>query len=103
MTAANKPKSAFHELGLPDADELQVKADLLRLVAGEIKRRRLTQAQAGEVLGLDQPNVSELLNQKFSRFSVQKLMGLIARLGYAVSIHIEGRGEVLDVPFRDAA
>ena len=51
------------------------------------------------MLGLDQPNVSALVNQKFSRFSVQKLLSLISRLGYTVSIRIEGGGEVLDVPF----
>jgi predicted XRE-type DNA-binding protein len=103
MTAGAGPKSAFHELGLPDADELQVKADLLRFVASEIKGRGLTQKEAGELLDLDQPNVSALINEKFSRFSIQKLMALLGRLGFAVSIHVEGRNVTLDVPYRRAA
>jgi predicted XRE-type DNA-binding protein len=98
-----EPKSAFHELGLPDADELQVKADLLRFLAAEIRGRGLSQKAVGELLDLDQPNVSALIHEKFSRFSIQKLMVLIAKLGFAVSIHVEGRDVSLDVPYRPAA
>ena len=103
MNTKIEPKSAFHELGLPDADELQVKADLLRFVAGEIGKRGLTQKEAGDLLDLDQPNVSALVNQKFARFSVQKLMALVGRLGFNVSIHVEGSGVAFDVPLRRAA
>ena len=62
MTPDAEPRSAFHELGLPDADELQVKADLLRFVAGEVRSRGLTQKETGELLDLDQPNVLALIN-----------------------------------------
>ncbi len=95
--------SAFHEIGLPDADELVTKSRLLRFVAEEIRRRRLTQKEAGDLLGLDQPNVSALMNEKLSRFSVQKLMRLVGRLGYKVSIHVEGSGVAFDVPYPEAA
>jgi predicted XRE-type DNA-binding protein len=100
---AEAVKSAFHELDMPDADELVAKARLLRFVAEEIRRRGLTQAEAGELLGLDQPNVSALVNEKLSRFSVQKLMRLVGRLGFKVSIHVEGSGVAFDVPYPEAA
>jgi predicted XRE-type DNA-binding protein len=104
MTGGNEaPTSAFHELGLPDADELVVKSRLIRFVADEIRRRGLSQREAGEILGLDQPNVSALVGEKLSRFSVQKLMALVGRLGFQVSIHIEGEGIAVDVPYRNAA
>lgn len=96
-------RSAFHELGLADADELVVKADLLRFIVGELKSRRLTQKQAGDLLGLDQPNVSALVNEKLSRFSIQKLMEFVGRMGFAVSIHVEGDDTILDVPVYRAA
>lgn len=103
MSDRAETKSAFHELGLPDPDELVVKSRLIRFAAEEIRRRELTQKEAGEVLGLDQPNVSALMNEKLSRFSVQKLMVLVGKLGFAVSIHVEGSGLSLDVPFQTAA
>jgi predicted XRE-type DNA-binding protein len=96
-------KSAFHELELPDADELVVKSRLMRFLAEEIRKRRLTQKAAGALLGLDQSNVSALVNEKISRFSIEKLMTLAGRLGFAVTIHIEGGGVTLDVPVQNAA
>jgi predicted XRE-type DNA-binding protein len=96
-------KSAFHELEMPDADELVVKSRLIRLIADEIASRQLTQRQAGELLALDQSNVSALVNGKISRFSVEKLMTLVQRLGFGVAIHIERGDTVLHVPFESAA
>ena len=96
-------KTAFQELGFENAEELATKSNLIRFVAAEIKRRDLTQAAAGEILGLDQPNVSALVNEKISRFSVEKLMMFSAKLGFKVSIHIEGHGTKIDVPVQAAA
>jgi predicted XRE-type DNA-binding protein len=96
-------KSAFHELDLQNADELVTKSRLIQLVAAEIKKRGVTQFVAGEILGLDQPNVSALMNEKISRFSVEKLMEFAGKLGFAITIHIEGNGVALDVPLRSAA
>jgi predicted XRE-type DNA-binding protein len=90
-------KSAFRELGFNNADELVTKSQLIRFVASEIKRRGLTQIVADEVLGLDQPNVSALMNEKIGRFSVEKLMD------FSVTIHIEGNGIEFDVPVQSAA
>jgi predicted XRE-type DNA-binding protein len=96
-------KSAFHELGLPDADDLVVKSKIVRLITAEIKRRGLTQADAGKLLGLEQPNVSALVNEKISRFSMEKLMAFAVRLGFDVTIHFEGGGTSVDVPLEPAA
>jgi predicted XRE-type DNA-binding protein len=90
-------KTAFEELNLANAEELATKSRLIRFVVAEIKNRALTQVAAGDILGLDQPNVSALMNEKISRFSVEKLMTFSARLGFAVSIHIEGYGKEIDV------
>jgi predicted XRE-type DNA-binding protein len=91
-------KSAFHELNMPDADELVLKSRLMRVIAGEIRERGLTQAEAGQLLGLDQPNVSALVNEKISRFSADKLMTFLARMGFDVSVRIKGGGRTLDMP-----
>jgi predicted XRE-type DNA-binding protein len=96
-------KTAFHELDMPDAEDLAVKSQLMRFVAGEIRKRGLTQKAAGQLLGLVQSNVSALVNEKISRFSVEKLMALAGRLGFGVSIHIEGGGVKLAVGYSSAA
>jgi predicted XRE-type DNA-binding protein len=61
-------KSAFHELELHKPDELVTKSRLMQLVTAEIRKRGITQSVAGEILDLDQPNVSALMNEKISRF-----------------------------------
>jgi predicted XRE-type DNA-binding protein len=96
-------KSAFHELELQNADELVTKSRLMHLVTAEIRKRGVTQSVAGEILNLDQPNVSALMNEKISRFSVEKLMEFAGKLGFAVTIHIEGNGVALDVPVHTTA
>jgi predicted XRE-type DNA-binding protein len=96
-------KTAFHELGLHNADELVTKSQLMHFVVAEIRKRKLTQAAAGKILGLDQPNVSALINEKISRFSVEKLMAFASKLGFSVSIHVEGHGVSIDVPVQTAA
>lgn len=96
-------KTAFHELGLELPDELAAKSRLITLVSGEIRRRGLTQSAAGDILGLDQPNVSALMNEKIGRFSLEKLISFAARLGFAVSIHVEGHGVQVEVPMPSAA
>jgi predicted XRE-type DNA-binding protein len=96
-------KTAFEELGLERPDELAAKSRHIILVSNEIRRRGLIQSAAGEILGLDQPNVSALMNEKISRFSVEKLMSLAASLGFSVSIHVEGHGVQVEVPMPSAA
>ena len=95
--------SVFHELGFANADELICKSRLMSYVAAEIKKLKLTQIAAGELLGLDQPNESALMNEKITRFSVEKLMELVSKFCFDVSIRIERQGVALEVPVQTAA
>jgi predicted XRE-type DNA-binding protein len=52
--------NVFADLGLPDAEERLAKAELARQILNIIAKRRLTQAKAAELLGIDQPKVSAL-------------------------------------------
>ena len=45
-----------------------------------VKARRLKQAEAGALLGLPQPRVSQLVNYRLDSFSVERLMGFLVRL-----------------------
>jgi hypothetical protein len=42
------------------------------------------------------------MNEKISRFSVEKLMEFAGRLRFALTIHIEGNGVAVDVPVQSA-
>jgi predicted XRE-type DNA-binding protein len=90
MTKAKKVTvgsgNVFEDLGFPNAQEHQTKARLVRQIAEILEERQLTQTQAAEVFGVDQPKVSALLNRRFRGFSVYRLMSFIAALGRDVEI-----------------
>ena len=67
--------NVFADLGFPNADREQLKAKLRLEIYRAIKDRSLTQTQAGEILGIQQPHVSALMNgagrQLFSRTAIR--------------------------------
>ena len=78
--------NVFADLGLPNAPELQAKADLALEISRTIAERGLTQAQAAEVLGIDQPKVSALIRGRLTGFSMERLYRLLNALGKDVEI-----------------
>jgi predicted XRE-type DNA-binding protein len=80
--------NVFADLGLPDAEEHLVKADMVIAVASLIKSRGLTQAQASKLIGLAQPDVSKLLRGHFAGYSFERLFGFLRALGNNVEIKV---------------
>lgn len=87
-TVSYSADSAFHALGLPDADDLRLRADLLRRVARIVSERGLTQTAAGKLISMDQPRVSALLAGKISLFSTDRLLRALSDLGQDVEVRI---------------
>ena len=85
--------NVFADLKLPQADELMAKAELAVKIIAEIRRRRLTQSQAAEVLRIDQPKVSALKQGKLSGFSIERLLRFLVLLGQNVEISVKGRSK----------
>jgi len=84
MTA--KVKSVYEELNYTNADEMLIKARLVTEIADQLKLRRLTQAEASELLGFSQPKLSNLLRGQFRGVSEKKLMECLTRLGRDIEI-----------------
>ena len=80
--------NVFADLDRPDADAHLVKAELVSRIDEIIRRRRLTQVQAAELLGLSQPDVSRLLGGNFRDYSIERLLRLLMALGHDVEIVI---------------
>jgi predicted XRE-type DNA-binding protein len=78
--------NVFADLGLANAPELQAKADLAWEIAQTIEERGLTQAEAAQVLGIDQPKVSALIRGRLAGFSMERLYRLLNALGKEVEI-----------------
>ena len=80
--------NVYADLGRPDADEMQIKAQLAAKIGEIIKRRRLTQVEAADVIGMPQPKLSGLLRGQFRGVSEAKMLNCLARLGRDVTITV---------------
>jgi len=80
--------NVFGDLGLPNPEERLAKADLGLAIAREIEGRRLTQAEAADLLGVAQPDISNLMRGRLSGYSIERLTRLLNALGRDVEIRV---------------
>ena len=86
--------NVFADLGLPDAEELDLKAELVYKISRTIADRGLTQTQAAEILGINQPKVSALLRGHQDGFSVERILRFLTALDHDVEIAVKPKAQV---------
>lgn len=72
--------NVYADLGMADADEMIVKAQLASKIGEIIKVRKWSQHQAAGVLGITQPTLSKMLRGQFRRLSDETMRDWFARL-----------------------
>lgn len=65
-----------------EANELQTRADLMIVIRDIVEDKGWKQVEVAEKLALTQPRVSDLLNGKIDKFSIDLLMTCLFRLGF---------------------
>jgi predicted XRE-type DNA-binding protein len=78
----------FADLGLPNTERELLKAQLTLRIYKTIKQRGLTQTQAGKILGIKQPHVSELMRNRSGSFSVERLIDFLTAFDQDVEFTI---------------
>lgn len=78
--------NVFADLGFANPEEELLKAKLVREIRAIIKRRKLTQVKAANILGLKQPDVSSLITGRVGKFSIDRLVRCLDRLDYKVDL-----------------
>jgi predicted XRE-type DNA-binding protein len=79
-------RNLFKDIGLPNAEEHLVKAQLVFKIDAIMKKRRLKQAEAAALFGVRQPDVSKMLRGEFRQFSVVRLLRFLVKLDQDVEI-----------------
>jgi predicted XRE-type DNA-binding protein len=80
--------NVFADLEIPNPEQYLAKAELAATILQTVQKRRLTQAAAGKLLGINQPKVSALLNGRLDGFSSDRLFRFLNALGCDVRITI---------------
>jgi len=87
-TVVRSSGNVFADLGLRDAGEKQTKVRLAVAINRILGARRLSQMAAAQLLEINQPKISALVNYRLEGFSVERLMHFLNALGQDVEIVI---------------
>ena len=82
-------RNVFKDLGLPNAEEHLIKAQLVYKIDAILKDRKLRQVEAGRLFGIPQPDVSKMLRGEFRQFSVERLLRFLVALDQDVDIVVK--------------
>ena len=85
------PQEAKRLLAQADAqidESIRLKRQLMDEIAGWMSEARITQAVAAEVLHVTRPRVSDMVNHKVGKFTIDALVGMLARIGKQVRLAV---------------
>ncbi len=85
--------SIFNDLGFneAEAENLKIRAALMRAIEKYIEDNNLTQAAAAKLMGVYQPRVSDLLQGKIDKFTIDMLINMLAKAHVSVSLVVDDR------------
>lgn len=86
---ATGSRNLFKDLGMPNAEEHFVKAQLVFKIDTIMKERGLKQVAAADLFGVRQPDVSKMLRGEFRQFSVERLLRFLVALDQDVEIVVK--------------
>jgi predicted XRE-type DNA-binding protein len=81
--------NVFADIGVPNAEEHLIKAQLVSKIEALMKERGLKQVEAAKLFGVKQPDVSKMLRGDFRQFSVERLLRFLVSLGQDVEITVK--------------
>jgi len=70
------------------AANLRLRAQLMMTVSAYVKQSGLTQASAARMLGTTQPRLNDVLKGKIEKCTVDRLVNMLAAVGYTVNLDI---------------
>lgn len=88
-TATKGSGNVFEDLGFDRPEEEQAKAQLVRQLRTIIEGRKLTQTAAGEIIGLPQPDLSQLLRGRTRGYTVDRLLRFLMAFDRDIEIRIK--------------
>ena len=82
-------RNVFKDIGVPGPEGHFVKAQLVFKIDTIMKERRMKQAEAAELFGVRQPDISKMLRGEFRQFSIERLLRFLVALNQDVEIVVK--------------
>lgn len=67
------------------ANKMVMKMDLSIMLTDLIEKQKWTQAEAAEKLGVKQSRISDLMNSKIEKFTIDAMFDMLDKLGFKIS------------------
>jgi len=68
------------------AQNLKIRSELMIALRQYIEDEGLGQKEAAEVFGVHQPRISDLMRGKIDKFTIDRLVNMLARVGKTVKV-----------------
>lgn len=83
--------NVFADLGfdLEEAQHLVLRSELMHAISGHVRDSGQTQQQAARLFGVTQPRLNMLLKGKINEFSLDALVGMLAKAGMRVEMKVK--------------
>jgi predicted XRE-type DNA-binding protein len=83
--------NVFRDLCLPNADQEQLRALLAAKIVGVLVKQKLTVRAAQEATGVAAADFSRIRRANLERFTIDRLMTILAGLGQQVEVRVKVR------------
>jgi predicted XRE-type DNA-binding protein len=83
--------NVFADIVVPEPEIHLLKAELVLRMMRVMRRRGLTQARAAKLMGIKQPDVSNLVRGRFRGYSIERLLTLLHALDQDIEIVIRDK------------
>ena len=80
-----------------EAANLKIRSQLMIALTEYVNGRAITQEEASKLLGVPRSRVSELINGRISKFSIDKLVNMASRVNLETHIVVKQNGIPLSI------
>ena len=83
--------NVFADIGFSsdEAQNLQLRSDLMSRIERFVKRSGMTQTEAARALGVTQPRLNDLLRGKIDKFSLDALVNMLGHAGMRIEMKVK--------------
>lgn len=81
------------------AENLRIRSELMIEITKYLNQSNLTQKQAAEKIGISQPRLSNLINGKIDKFTIDMLVNILSKTDHEVKLSVNRVAEVAEASF----